>query len=189
MKKNRKAFFFGVMICSAMMLVSGCGYFNISQQERLTPIEDPSASELVKEEVFQFDYSLLEIDDEELLFLFDRFKQTREVEMLGNIEPFEMFQLYMYTQAGEDYETLYYFYPEGSLNVSKEQFIEEGRNEVTTQNNREFMKRFNEVREVIIRTNDESAQIHFTLEEERRDFTFQLNRIGESWFVVPVPLQ
>ncbi|MFD2443941.1 hypothetical protein ACFSO7_08070 [Bacillus sp. CGMCC 1.16607] len=132
--------------------------------------------------------SVLELD-EEILGLFNHIKENRSLVAVEGYQPFDIFRLYMYTEAGEDYGTLYHFYPEGSMEISEDQFIKEARNEVTSDNTRKFMTKLNKVREFEVIQNEHDAAVNFIFEGEEHGHSFHLKRVGNSWFVKPLPLQ
>ncbi|GAE35476.1 BsuPI-related putative proteinase inhibitor [Halalkalibacter akibai] len=167
---------------------------DLSEEEEIsfiyteTEIEDKMIeSFLYEREHILLERSPLELD-QELIDISTHLIEADENSVLSGYQPFEVFQMYMYTQAGEDYGTMYKYYPEGSVDISKEQFVEEGRSGVNTVNQREFMSKFNEVREFEVITKERAATVLFTFNEEER-FTFQLERHQNIWLVKPMPLQ
>ncbi|MCL7748311.1 hypothetical protein [Halalkalibacter alkaliphilus] len=195
MKNYRNGCTFLITMLITVSFTTGCGYFKVSQLEQISPVGDFSTSEevigerdLVSEQKITIDHSILELD-QELLFVSSSFRDTFDQSFFNGLTPFQVFQLYMYTLAGEDYETLYYFYNSESMQISKEQFITEGRNDVNSAYTRDFMKKFNEVRKFDVWTKQDSAGVQFVLEAEHEQFTFQLFREGNMWLVSPNPLQ
>ncbi|GAE26569.1 hypothetical protein JCM9140_2651 [Halalkalibacter wakoensis JCM 9140] len=187
MKKWRNNGFVLLFIMAATTTITNaCGYFEV-QSKTVEPIESSSTAEEFMTTVI-LDRSILEVDDE-LLTRFNDFMRTYNKSFFEEVTPFEVFQLYMYTLAGEDYGTLYHFHPEESVLQSKDAFIKDGRNDVNLVQNRELMKRVNEVREVMVHVEEGQARIQFRLEEPQETLTFQLVLEGKRWFVMPMPMQ
>ncbi|WP_176483779.1 BsuPI-related putative proteinase inhibitor [Bacillus sp. FJAT-45066] len=132
--------------------------------------------------------SVLEVNDQ-LVKTLEKVKESKSSTPLEGLEPFEVFALYMYTQAGEDYETLYYFYPEGALNISVEQFVKEGKDVTNTENTQAFMKKLNEVRDFSVITKGEEGRVIFKQDGDVSNLTFQMVKQNGIWHVHPMPLQ
>ena len=156
------------------------GGFDLQTIERFIPVEGLTYVKL--------DKSVLEVHDQSVKTL-ENMKGAKSSASLEGMEPFDVFALYMYTQAGEDYETMYYFYPEGALGISVEQFVKEGKDVTNTENTQAFMKKLNEVRDFSVIVNGENGRVHFKLDGEENSLTFQLVKQNGVWHVQPMPFQ
>ncbi|KAA0549962.1 hypothetical protein FZW96_01020 [Bacillus sp. BGMRC 2118] len=134
--------------------------------------------------------SPLEIDGN-LLEIFNEFKQSHNQDVLADLEPFQIFQLYMYTQAGQDFKTLYHLYISNPDQVNVDTFVKESMNSTNVQNIDQFMSKFNEVREfTVVATEIDRAYVEFTLPGEQNELQFQLQKNeNQIWQVLWMPLQ
>ena len=148
--------------------------------ERFIPVEGLTYVTLEK--------SVLEVNDQ-IVKTLEKMKEAKSSAPLEGMEPFDVFAAYMYVNAGEDYELLYYFYPEGSVGIPVEQFVKEGRNDTNTENTRAFMRQLNEVRDFSVITNGENGRVIFKLDGEAMSLHFQMVKQNGIWHVQPMPFQ
>lgn len=151
-------------------------------------VENTSKEFQGQTETITLSKSVLEVD-EALLSVFNKFKESKNSNDLKGLEPFEIFQLYMYTQAGEDFETLYYFHNIEAVRVDK--YKEEQTTSSAIEHNRTFMRNLNEVREFqIVITAEERVFIGFKLPNVSETLEFKMEK-GEDgvWHALWVPFQ
>jgi hypothetical protein len=156
-----------------------------------TGIEQPTIEKFILEpSKISLKGSVLELDSE-LVGVQDHIRQTRNLEAMAGFQPFEVFRLYMYTKAGEDYETLYYFHNIDEDNLPVAKYVEENRTEDATVQNRDFMKKLNEVRDFeIILTEANRATIAFKLPGTNDLLEFKLMKGDDNtWRALWLPLQ
>jgi hypothetical protein len=136
------------------------------------------------------DKSVLEVDSE-LAGVQERIRETKDLEVMAGYQPLDVFRLYMYTKAGEDYETLYYFHNVDEDNLPVDKYVAENQTDEATTENRDFMKKLNEVREFqVTRVDATRANISFKLPESNELLEFKLTK-GEDniWRALWLPLQ
>lgn len=131
------------------------------------------------------DKSVLEVE-QELAKVVEQIKANPNV--LEGLKPFEIFTLYMYVLAGEDYETLYHFYLPDSMDIPVEEYVKQNR-DGNVEAHRSFMRQFNEVRDFTVITKDQQGRVEFSLEGEQTGLAFQLRKQENTWYVMPMPLQ
>ncbi|MHC0038266.1 BsuPI-related putative proteinase inhibitor [Pseudoneobacillus sp. C159] len=134
--------------------------------------------------------SILEVDSE-LAGVQERIRTTKSLEVMAGYQPLDVFSLYMYTRAGEDYETLYYFHNIDEDNLPVDKYVAENRTDDATAENRDFMKKLNEVREFQVNRIDSTrANINFKLPGSDEILEFKLIK-GEDniWRALWLPLQ
>ncbi|WP_108668768.1 BsuPI-related putative proteinase inhibitor [Peribacillus acanthi] len=130
--------------------------------------------------------SVLELD-KELVAMFEHIKKNRNLTALEGYQPFEVFSAFMYTQAGEDYETLYSFYQPGNLDMKVEDFKNKYRSETNTTLNRAFMKKLDSVREFMVEVREHEAKVTFQL-AKNETLTFVMIKENNTWYAVTMPL-
>jgi hypothetical protein len=156
-----------------------------------TGIEQPTIEKFIMDPTrIRLDASVLEVDSK-LTAIHNQIKSQKSLDSLTGYQPFDVFQLYMYTKAGEDYETLYYFHPIDEDNLPVAKYIEENRSEAATAQNRDFMKQLNEVRDFqVYKTDLNRATISFKLPHSNETLEFKMIK-GEdyTWRALWLPLQ
>ncbi|WP_163103274.1 BsuPI-related putative proteinase inhibitor [Peribacillus alkalitolerans] len=131
-------------------------------------------------------HSVLEID-KELKAMFEHIKKNKNLTALEGYQPFEVFSTYMYSQAGEDYETLYSFYKPGNLDMKVEDFKKKYRSDENTALNRSFMKKLNSVREYTVEVRENEVIVSFNL-EKNENMSFVMAKYNNTWYAVSMPL-
>ncbi|MFS0863783.1 BsuPI-related putative proteinase inhibitor [Fredinandcohnia sp. 179-A 10B2 NHS] len=134
--------------------------------------------------------SLLEVD-QKLVDLHTSFRETRDINVLKSITPFEVFKLYMYTKAGEDYETLYHFHNKADAIVDVDTFKKENMTSEASKQKNDFMLKLDQVREFqVVKTDENRVLISFTLPNETTTLEFKLSK-GENgvWQALWNPFQ
>jgi hypothetical protein len=154
-------------------------------------IEQPTIEKFIMDPTrIHLNTSVLEVDSE-LAGVQGHIKTHKSLEALAGYQPFDVFRLYMYTKAGEDYETLYYFHPIDEDNLPVAKYIKENRSEAATNQNRDFMMKLNEVRDFqVSRTDSNRANISFKLPQTEETIEFKMMK-GEdnTWRALWLPLQ
>jgi len=117
--------------------------------------------------------------------------ETKDNNLLKELSPFEVFQLYMYIKAGEDYQTLYHFHLADEETLSVEEFIAENTTDEAIEQNRSFMRMLNEVRHFeVVYTDTNRAYISFKLPSNDENVEFKLTKGKNNiWYVNWVPFQ
>jgi hypothetical protein len=156
-----------------------------------TGVEQPTIEKFILEPgKISLKGSVLELDNE-LVGVQDHIRQNKNVEAMAGFQPFDVFRLYMYTKAGEDYETLYYFHNIDEDNLPVAKYVNENRTEDATIQNRDFMEKLNEVRDFeVIMTEANRATVSFKLPGTNDPLEFKLMK-GEdnTWRALWLPLQ
>lgn len=156
-----------------------------------TGIEQPTIEKFITQPTqVHIDKSVLELDSE-LIGVHDSIRQNKNLEAMAGYQPFEAFRLYMYTKAGEDFETLYYFHNIDEDNLPVAKYVEENRLETAVNQNREFMKNLNEVRDFFVHmVNSKRSNISFKLPGSEDVLEFKMIK-GEDniWRALWLPLQ
>nr|WP_239454473.1 BsuPI-related putative proteinase inhibitor [Bacillus suaedaesalsae] len=134
--------------------------------------------------------SVLEID-KNLLDTYNQIKESNNPDALANLEPFQVFQLYMYTQADQDFKTLYQYYFTNSDQVDLDTFVKESKIKTNVQNIEHFIRKLNEIREFnVVKTEIDRAYVEFTLPGEQDIFQFKLQQDeNKIWRVLWMSLQ
>jgi hypothetical protein len=156
-----------------------------------TGIEQPTIEKLITQPTqIHIEASVLELDSE-LVGVHDWIRQNKNLEAMAGYQPFEAFRLYMYTKAGEDFETLYYFHNIDEDNLPVAKYVAENRMDTAIAQNREFMKKLNEVHDFHLEMiNSTRANIGFTLPGSEEVLEFKMMK-GEDniWRALWLPLQ
>jgi hypothetical protein len=156
-----------------------------------TGIEQPTIEKLITQPTqIHIQASVLELDSE-LVGVHDWIRQNKNLKAMAGYQPFEAFRLYMYTKAGEDFETLYYFHNVDEDNLPVSKYVSENRMDTAIAQNREFMKKLNEVHDFYLEMiNSTRANIGFTLPGSEEVLEFKMMK-GEDniWRALWLPLQ
>ncbi|WP_456279313.1 BsuPI-related putative proteinase inhibitor [Bacillus sp. AK128] len=141
-------------------------------------------------QTIELEESVLVLDDK-LVELSDNFNLNKEKDSayLANLQPFQIFKLYMYTQAGQDFEKLYYFHFVDQDNLPVDQYVAESKNESNVKNIDAFMKRLDQVREfTVVPVDDTRVNIEFGLDGEMLQFKMEKDE-QNVWRVLWMPFQ
>lgn len=175
-------------------------------KEQLLPIEDNTEVKFIYTETgteqptiekfilepskISLEGSVLELDSE-LVGVQEFIRKNKNLEAMAGYQPFDVFRLFMYTKAGEDYETLYYFHHTDEDNLPVAKYVEENRTEDVTIQNRDFMKKLNEVREFeVVMTEANRATVAFKLPGSDDLLEFKLMKSDDNiWRALWLPLQ
>ncbi|WP_246943194.1 BsuPI-related putative proteinase inhibitor [Bacillus pinisoli] len=138
----------------------------------------------------QLDKSLLILEDK-LVHIFEIFKENKEKKpvLLANLQPFDVFKLYMYTQAGQDFETLYYYHDLNKDSISIDQYVAESKNVANVKNIDTFMRKLGKVREFTINhVSPNRTNIEFIQDGEILQFKLEKDN-NNVWCVMWMPFQ
>ncbi|WP_066048935.1 hypothetical protein [Robertmurraya korlensis] len=134
-------------------------------------------------------HSVLQLD-QELTDLVIKLHDTKESSILKDMSAFEIFAMYMYTKAGQDFDTLYYFHELDSHSISVEQFKKENMTQEAISQNDSFMKKLDQVRKFkVIQTGDNRAMVSFQLPNEEHVYEFKLIKTSNGWHAMWIPFQ
>lgn len=133
--------------------------------------------------------SVLQVD-QKLADLVKKLHETNDSSILKDIDAFGIFTMYMYTKAGQDFETLYYFHELESTSISVEEFKKENMAADAISQNDSFMKKLDQVREFeVIQTGENRAMISFQFPNEEQVYEFKLIKTSNGWHAMWVPFQ
>ncbi|MBM7662077.1 hypothetical protein JOC85_002884 [Bacillus mesophilus] len=136
----------------------------------------------------ELEKSVLELDDK-LTELLENFKLNKETDSsyLANLQPFQIFKLYMNTQANEDFETLYYYHFVDQDNMPIDQYVAESNDRIA--NVKVFMEKLNQVREFnVLLVNQNRVNIEFELDGEILEFKMEKDE-NNVWRALWLPFQ
>ncbi|MFT4414268.1 BsuPI-related putative proteinase inhibitor [Fredinandcohnia humi] len=134
--------------------------------------------------------SVLEVD-QELVDLHTTFRETRDVSVLKDLKPFDIFQLYMWTKAGEDYETLYHFHNKADATVDMETYKKENMTGEASKEKNTLMINLDKVRDFeVVQTASDRVYVAFTMPNSSEKLEFKLAK-GENgvWHAMWTPFQ
>jgi hypothetical protein len=135
--------------------------------------------------------SVLEVD-QALIDLLEKFHDTKDQGVLKDVSPFEVFSLYMYVKAGQNFETLYYFHELDANVMSVEQFKKENMLADAIAQNDTFFRKLDQVREFeVVQTDENRVYIAFTLPNDDHIYEFKLIKLEAEniWHVMWMPFQ
>jgi Cu/Ag efflux protein CusF len=135
--------------------------------------------------------SVLEVD-QTLVDLQAKLHDTKEQTVLKGMTPFEVFSLYMYVKAGQDFETLYYFHELDTNSMTVEQFKKENMNSDAIAQNDAFFRKLDQVREFeVVQTDENRVYIAFTLPNDDHTYEFKMVKSATTdiWQVMWMPFQ
>jgi hypothetical protein len=138
----------------------------------------------------ELEQSILELDDK-LAELLENFKLNKEKDStyLANLQPFQIFKLYMNTQASKDFETLYYYHFVDQDNMPIDQYMTESNNQTSIKNLEAFMEKLVQVREFnVVPVDQNHVNIEFKLDGEVLQFKMEKDE-NNVWRVLWSPLQ
>lgn len=156
----------------------------------LTVQQSSHSGETSGSQPVQIGNSLVELNQQQL-DLYEQFKADKDSSLLANVEPFDIFQLYMYAKATEDFETLYYFHNVDQDNLPVAKFVEESTTDTSLANNKSFINNLKEVREFnVVSTEENRLYVEFQLPNEAESLQFKMEK-GEDqvWRALWLPFQ
>lgn len=133
--------------------------------------------------------SVLEVN-QELADLQGKLHVSKDPTVLKGVNPFDVFSLYMYVKAGQDFETLYYYHEIDENSLSVEQYKKENMQADAVAQNDAFMRKLDQVREFqVVKIDDHRVYIAFTLPNDEHTYEFQMIKSENIWRVMWTPFQ